>query len=68
MATMATTTKKPKRERGRPELPPALKRTEMIRVMLTKAERRALESAAERDRRTLSDWLRNVALNAAEPD
>ncbi len=59
---MASTTPK----RGRPPLPKAERRTELIRVLVTKAERKKLDDAAEKDRRTLSDWMRSVALTAAD--
>lgn len=56
---MATTPK-----RGRPPLPKAERRTELIRVLVTKAERKQLEEAADKDHRTLSDWMRATALAA----
>ena len=59
---MATTTPK----RGRPPIPKADRRTELIRVLVTKAERKKLDDAAEKDHRTLSDWMRAVALNAID--
>jgi uncharacterized protein (DUF1778 family) len=37
----------------------------MLRVRITSAERAELQSAADKDQRKLSDWLRVVALRAA---
>lgn len=56
---------KPKRT-GRPKLPRAEVKGEIVKFVATKEQKRAMEAAAERDRRTLSDWLRSVALTAAE--
>lgn len=50
---------------GRPKA--ATPRTTGIAVRLTPDERAACEAAAARDSRTLSAWLRLVALRAAQP-
>lgn len=51
---------------GRPPLPKAERRTALIKVLVTKAEKRRLEDMAEKDHRTVSDWMRAMALKAAE--
>lgn len=59
----------PKRKREPPKvhrLPEHLRRTDLVKVMVTKDERELLEAAAAHDRLTLSTWVRNTALAAAE--
>ena len=51
---------------GRPPLPKSERKGEQIKIVVTKEQRRTLEAAAERNERTLSDWIRLVALRAAE--
>jgi uncharacterized protein (DUF1778 family) len=42
------------------------KRTKPIRVMLTESEHAALKAAAAADNRSLAEWVRLVALEAAK--
>lgn len=43
---------------GRPRVAPAEQRNWQVAVRLTEAEREVWSQAAERDRRSLSDWIR----------
>ena len=53
------------RERGRPPLPEAEKRSEFIGVKVTKRERKQLSSAAVRRGESLAEFVRRAALHAA---
>ncbi len=62
-------TTKPTAKRRKPGRPPkksADRLVEVIRVRLTKDQRRRFEAAAASDRRDLADWLRVVAENKAD--
>jgi hypothetical protein len=52
--------------RGRPTTGPE-PRTVRTTVRLSEAERALVDAAAERDRRTLADWMRLTLLDAAKP-
>ena len=50
---------------GRPKLPSAKRKAGRIELRVTEAEREAMEAAAERAGKTLSEWLRDLAVKAA---
>jgi uncharacterized protein (DUF1778 family) len=50
---------------GRPKLPAGKRKAGRIELRVTEAERQAMEAAAERAGKTLSDWLRDTAVKAA---
>lgn len=60
----------PARKRGRPPAAPGTRRDEIVPVRLTPAERAAMASAAasEDPPADLSEWLRDRALEALDPD
>ena len=49
----------------RPKKAESDKRTSVVQLRVTPAERADLQRAADLDRRNLSDWLRKIALDAA---
>ena len=51
---------------GRPKLPPAERRTEVLSFRITKAELAKLNAAAKRSIVDLKDWARNTILSAAK--
>lgn len=51
---------------GRKGLPAALRKSIMLRVLVTKDQRRDLEKAARKAGMELSTWIRTVALEAAQ--
>ena len=59
-------TKKTRGGPGRPPLPPGEKKSRQVKIVVTQDQWRVLEAAAERDRLTPSEWIRTVALRAAE--
>lgn len=64
-ASTDPTKKSPKRA-GRPPLPRGEKKDRQIKLVVTQDQWRILEAAAKRDRLTPSEWIRTVALRAAE--
>ena len=54
-----------KRERGRPKLPKAEKRSEFIGVKVTEGEHESLSRAAVHADEALAEFVRRVALRAA---
>lgn len=50
---------------GRPPLPEEDRKSKVVRMRVTRAEKEELESAASAERKTLSEWLLHVALRAA---
>ena len=64
--TMKTSAKRAGRTRGgRPSLPAAERRDQMIRVMATEVECLEISRAAARDGAPVSVWLRTIALERA---
>jgi uncharacterized protein (DUF1778 family) len=49
---------------GRPKLPAGKRKAGRIEIRVTEAERSLMEAAAERDGKTLSEWIRNAAVKA----
>lgn len=56
----------PKKPTGRPSLPDADKRDEMLRVLVTAREKEAIEVVAKRRGLSASAWLRTLALEALD--
>lgn len=54
-------------ERGRPKLPAASKRSELVACKLTPGERRRLERAARAAGQSVSTYVRRVVMGAALP-
>jgi uncharacterized protein (DUF1778 family) len=51
---------------GRPKLPKSEKKTQRVEIRLSTDERAAFEAAAEEAGLPLSEWLRDLALKAAQ--
>jgi len=51
-----------KATRGRPEIPDRDKRSVLVQSRVTEKEKKALKRAADKLGLSLSDWLRQVAL------
>jgi hypothetical protein len=57
---------KKKRPRGRPKLPKGEERAVVLTLRLRESERRAVQNAADRADRPLSEWARAVLLERAD--
>jgi hypothetical protein len=59
-ATESEQTEKAARTRGRPKSPDADRKSDVLRIRLTSAQRSAFETAAVLAKRDVSTWLREV--------
>jgi len=54
--------KKNTESRGRPELPDSERRSVVVQFRCTESERSLMNKAAEKEDKSLSDWLRDTAM------